>query len=193
MEDFVAAIAECVQQVEGRIAEGPGVEGLEGGLDAGTVVGHGESGSGEEGDAQGGGAADGGVVAVEGDQFRVVVKGQCGYHEVERTGGESLVAASLTEACGMVPEMGGRGQKRQSGELGFDHRPFFGGGVSQDLKGNRFAEASFGIQNPTLNFRLEFGWRLGSGEIDPERGFDQSRHCSARVRAVWRSVVLEAS
>lgn len=125
--------------------------------------------------------ADGLVVGVESDEFRVMMDGERGDDEVQGTGGEALIPAGLSETGGVAPKPGGSGQQRQGGELGFNQGAFLGGGVPEDLKGDWFAEAGVGVQNPTLYYSFLGGRCAGSGEIDPKRGFNQSRHWVASV------------
>ena len=132
-------------------------------------------------DAKGGVAGDHGEVGIEGDEFGLVVDGEGGDEEVKGTGIKALLATLLAEFGGLPPELGGDGEKREGGELGLNPFPLLRGGVAENLEGNRLAEAGGGVEDPRQDQRLQGGRGFPAGEINPQTGFDQSRHASERV------------
>ena len=130
----------------------------------------------EELERKGNDAGDGGVVGVAGDEFGLMVDGDGGDDEIQRAGVETLVAAALTEAGGIPPELRWGGQERQGGELGFDLGALGCGGMAKDLESDGFANAGIRIEDPWLDDEFPRRGCFGPGEVDPEGGFDQSRH-----------------
>ena len=122
-----------------------------------------------------------------------MVDAEGGDKEVERSSVESGCPAFLAKVSGIAPELTGSRKEREGFKLGFDPFLFLRGGVAEDFEGDGFAKAGMRIENPRLNQGFEGKRGLAAGEVHPEGGFDQSRHCSERVCDWARSVALEAS